>query len=84
MRADEDDRRRTGDRRSLRLAGYFYFDVVAGLPAYFVTVPPRVKAGTLKRIFDKICSGVELGVTPHVSLADFAGELLHVSAQLFA
>jgi hypothetical protein len=42
-----------------------------------------MKACARKRTFDKIGSGIELWVMPHVSLADFAGELLHIGTQFF-
>ena len=63
-------------------AGNFALDVVAGLAAQFIAVPARMKTGARKRIFDEIGSGVELWIMPHISLANFSGELLHIETEL--
>src|SRR5882724_8437905 len=84
MCADDDDRRRTRDRRSLLTAGNFCLDVATRLPAYFVAVSSGPQPGSRKRIFDEIGSGIELWVMPHVALANFSGQLLHIRAKLFA
>ena len=76
--------RRLGSRRFLRRGRYFYFDVVTGLAAQLVSVSSRVKASAHERIFDEIGGGIELCIMPHVALADFAGQLLHIGAELFA
>src|SRR6266581_6432197 len=93
MRADHDDRRRrtsgfakaTADRRDRRSleAGNFRFDIVAGLPVHVVTVATRSETSARKRSFDKIGSGIELRVMPHVSFADFSSQLLHAGAEFF-
>src|SRR5206468_12976581 len=76
MCADNDDLRAVP--RNFRL------DVVTRLPAYFVAVSSGTQPGSRKRIFDEIGSSVELWVMPHVALADFSSELLHIRAELFA
>ena len=57
---------------------------MTGLPMHLVTVSPGMKSGTRERIFDGVSGGIELCVMPHVALADFTGEPLHISAELFA
>ena len=64
--------------------GNLDFDVVTGLAAQFITVSSRMKTGVQKGILDEIGSRVELRVAPHISLANFSGEFLHIGAELFA
>src|SRR5204863_5244627 len=75
---------RTGARRSLRGIRYFRFDVVTGLSVHLVAVSSGSETGSRKTIFDEIGSGIELCVVPHVALADFSRQLLHIRAELFA
>src|SRR5215470_1010237 len=84
MRADDDNRRRTGDRRSLRGPDYFSLNVVARLSAHLVGLSSGPQPGSRKRIFDEIGSGIELWIMPHVALADFSRQLLHIRAELFS
>src|SRR5438067_13505470 len=84
MCAYDDDRRRTRDRSSLLAAGDFRLDVVTRLSARFIAVSSGSQPGSRKRIFHEIGSGIELYVVPHVALADFSRELLHIRAELFA
>src|SRR5512140_2372998 len=84
MRADDDNRRRTKDRRSLLATGNFRLDIVARLSARLVAVSLGPQPASGKGIFDEIGSGIELCVMPHVALADFSRELLHIRAELFA
>src|SRR5213595_854384 len=84
MRAYDDDRRRTRDRSSFLAAGDFRLDVVTRLSARFIAISSGSQPGSRKRIFDKIGSGIERYVMPHVALADFSGQLLHIRAELFA
>jgi hypothetical protein len=53
---------------------------MAGLAAYFVAVPARMKTRARKGIFDEIGRCIELRVMPHIALTDLAGELLHIGA----
>ncbi len=76
MRTDQDDLGMN--------ARNFRFDIVARLPAHVVTVATRSETSARKRIFDKISSGIELRVMPHVALADFSHQLLYIGAKLFA
>src|SRR5262249_39209054 len=62
----------------------FRLDIVAPLSAHLVGVPSGPQSGSRKGIFDEIGSGIELWVMPHVALADFSGQLLHIRAELFA
>src|SRR5438132_483107 len=64
--------------------GDFRLDGVAGSSAQFISVPPRLQAGARKRAFDEIGRGIELRIPPHVPLADFSGESLHVGGQFGA
>src|ERR1700746_1261779 len=93
MRADDDDRRWTftfarataasGDRHCLA-PGNFRLDIVARLSAHVVAVSSGPQTGSRKRVFDEIGGGIELWVMPHVALADFASQLFHIRAKLFA
>jgi hypothetical protein len=83
MRADDDNWRRTGDRRSLRRTQDFRLYIVTRLSLHLVAVSSGSETGTRKRVFNKIGSGIELCVMPHVALADFSRELLHIRAELF-
>src|SRR4030095_3721952 len=76
MRADHDD--------LWTIPWDFRLDVVTRLPLHFVAVSSGPQSGSRKRIFDEIGSGVELGVMPHVALADFSRELLHIRTELLA
>ena len=76
MRADYDDLR--------PIPWNFRLDIVARLPARLVAVSSGPQPGSGKRIFDEIGSSIELCVMPHVALADFSGQLLHIRAELFA
>jgi hypothetical protein len=59
----------------------FRFDVVTLASIDLVTVSTRLKARLLKCAFDEFSSRVELGIMPHVTLADFAREFLHIGFQ---
>src|SRR6267142_5286480 len=76
MCADDDDLR--------AFPRYFCLDIVTRLSLHLVAVSSRSETGTRKGVFDKIGSGIELCVMPHVALADFSSELLHIRAELFA
>ena len=76
MCADDDDLRAVPQN--------FCLDIVTRLSLYLVAVSSGSETGTRKRIFDEIGSGIELCVMPHVALADFSRELLHIRAELFA
>ena len=67
-----------------RAPANFRLDVVTGPSVHFIGVPPRLQSGARKRTFDEIGRGIELRITLHVSLADFAGERLHVGDQFGA
>src|SRR3954469_16144948 len=84
MRTDDDNRPRTGNRRSLFAAGNLRLDIVTRLSADFVAVSPRTQSDSGKRIFDEIGGGIELCVMRHVALADLSPELLHIRPELFA
>src|SRR5436190_21339302 len=62
----------------------FYLDIVTRLSLHLVAVSSGSETGTRKRVFNKIGSSVELCVMPHVALADFARQLLHIRTELFA
>src|SRR6476469_10027986 len=76
MCADDDDLR-TVPRN-------FCLDIVTRLSSYLIALSSRSETGTRKRIFDEIGSRVELGVMPHIALAKFSGQFLHIRAELFA
>ena len=44
----------------------------------------RLKTGGNKRLLDKVSSGEQRRIPRKISLADFAGELLHVGLELIA
>jgi hypothetical protein len=76
VRADHDDLR--------AIPWNFRLDIVARLSAHVVAVSSGPQPSSRKRTFDEIGSGIELCVMPHVALADFSRELLHIRAELFA
>src|SRR4029453_9697116 len=76
MCADDDDLR--------AVPWNFRLDIVARLSLHLVAVSSGSETGTRKRVFNKIGSGIKLCVMPHVALADFSRELLHIRAELFA
>ena len=76
VRADYDDLR--------TIPGNFRLDIVTRLSARLITVSSGSQAGSGKRILNEIGSGIERCVMPHIALADFSRELLHIRAELFA
>src|SRR6476646_229359 len=62
----------------------FCIDIVTRLSLHLVGVSSSSETASRKRIFDEIGSCIELCVMPHVALADFSSELLHIRSELFA
>src|SRR4029450_12585874 len=62
----------------------FCLDIVTRLSLHLVAVSSGSETGTRKRVFNKIGSGIELCVMPHVALANFSSQLLHIRTELFA
>src|SRR5213595_1688227 len=62
----------------------FDFEIMAGVAIYFVSVSPRLEAGSRKGILDEICGLIQLCVAEHVPFADLSAEHFNVSSQFLA